>query len=126
MTPPPPKRMRLSVQQKLDSYDEMINGTSYEALSTNYGFAIRTLNRIRRAAPEIREKGTSTALSLQHKSLRKIQFPDVDQNVLKFITFCRTAQKPVTLNVIQQGALCLLYTSPSPRDQRGSRMPSSA
>ena len=24
------------------------------------------------------------------------------------------------------GAICLLYTSPSPRDQRGSRMPSSA
>ena len=26
----------------------------------------------------------------------------------------------------QVGDLCLLYTSPSPRDQRGSRMPSSA
>ena len=25
-----------------------------------------------------------------------------------------------------QDAICLLYTSPSPRDQRGSRMPSSA
>ena len=25
-----------------------------------------------------------------------------------------------------QGTACLLYTSPSPRDQRGSRMPSSA
>ena len=25
-----------------------------------------------------------------------------------------------------QGTICLLYTSPSPRDQRGSRMPSSA
>ena len=25
-----------------------------------------------------------------------------------------------------QGIVCLLYTSPSPRDQRGSRMPSSA
>ena len=25
-----------------------------------------------------------------------------------------------------QGITCLLYTSPSPRDQRGSRMPSSA
>ena len=25
-----------------------------------------------------------------------------------------------------RGELCLLYTSPSPRDQRGSRMPSSA
>ena len=26
----------------------------------------------------------------------------------------------------EQNELCLLYTSPSPRDQRGSRMPSSA
>ena len=26
----------------------------------------------------------------------------------------------------EMGANCLLYTSPSPRDQRGSRMPSSA
>ena len=34
------------------------------------------------------------------------------------------------LNVIEQkqfvDSFCLLYTSPSPRDQRGSRMPSSA
>ena len=28
--------------------------------------------------------------------------------------------------VAGQGNNCLLYTSPSPRDQRGSRMPSSA
>ena len=28
--------------------------------------------------------------------------------------------------VVEQSATCLLYTSPSPRDQRGSRMPSSA
>ena len=27
---------------------------------------------------------------------------------------------------IKEGKLCLLYTSPSPRDQRGSPMPSSA
>ena len=27
---------------------------------------------------------------------------------------------------IYEGRICLLYTSPSPRDQRGSRMPSSA
>ena len=30
------------------------------------------------------------------------------------------------LDLIQEGNICLLYTSPSPRDQRGSRMPSSA
>ena len=35
--------------------------------------------------------------------------------------------KPCTLkNVIRCPYHCLLYTSPSPRDQRGSRMPSSA
>ena len=28
--------------------------------------------------------------------------------------------------VFKQSNICLLYTSPSPRDQRGSRMPSSA
>ena len=33
------------------------------------------------------------------------------------------AAKPT---VKQQKKVCLLYTSPSPRDQRGSRMPSSA
>ena len=27
---------------------------------------------------------------------------------------------------VDPGTICLLYTSPSPRDQRGSRMPSSA
>ena len=34
------------------------------------------------------------------------------------------AQKEIARQIIDQG--CLLYTSPSPRDQRGSRMPSSA
>ena len=32
----------------------------------------------------------------------------------------------VVLLVDEQSEDCLLYTSPSPRDQRGSRMPSSA
>ena len=39
-------------------------------------------------------------------------------------------QRPITLKLdANEGPmfeLCLLYTSPSPRDQRGSRMPSSA
>ena len=33
---------------------------------------------------------------------------------------------PDTSRVVEQIHICLLYTSPSPRDQRGSRMPSSA
>ena len=34
--------------------------------------------------------------------------------------------KRVCGEVIAKNNICLLYTSPSPRDQRGSRMPSSA
>ena len=36
------------------------------------------------------------------------------------------AKRIAALKGIDLSALCLLYTSPSPRDQRGSRMPSSA
>ena len=35
-------------------------------------------------------------------------------------------KEPVFLNDFVTSIDCLLYTSPSPRDQRGSRMPSSA
>ena len=41
-------------------------------------------------------------------------------------TRAKTAQAFKSLHAFAQGADCLLYTSPSPRDQRGSRMPSSA
>ena len=33
---------------------------------------------------------------------------------------------PWSLETLEMCKFCLLYTSPSPRDQRGSRMPSSA
>ena len=33
---------------------------------------------------------------------------------------------PILNRLLTQAVSCLLYTSPSPRDQRGSRMPSSA
>ena len=37
-----------------------------------------------------------------------------------------TLNKGHTKFFFDKGKYCLLYTSPSPRDQRGSRMPSSA
>ena len=35
-------------------------------------------------------------------------------------------EQEATARELEQVSSCLLYTSPSPRDQRGSRMPSSA
>ena len=40
--------------------------------------------------------------------------------------FARLKPKGVILSGSPASTTCLLYTSPSPRDQRGSRMPSSA
>ena len=50
------------------------------------------------------------------------KFGNVD--VAKFVNVLMlSGKKSVAENIIYG---CLLYTSPSPRDQRGSRMPSSA
>ena len=38
----------------------------------------------------------------------------------------KTKETKGQLGKKKESASCLLYTSPSPRDQRGSRMPSSA
>ena len=46
------------------------------------------------------------------------------------ITFWKSIGSPKKFNLLELGAgngeICLLYTSPSPRDISGSRMPSSA
>ena len=47
------------------------------------------------------------------------------QNAVKEITLTWPGGTSAILND-PLGEICLLYTSPSPRDQRGSRMPSSA
>ena len=49
----------------------------------------------------------------------------------RFVPFQGESQNPFAPEwkfglIEQETKICLLYTSPSPRDQRGSRMPSSA
>ena len=49
--------------------------------------------------------------------------------VNKILAVCQEARRALDPEAPPAGVLkisCLLYTSPSPRDQRGSRMPSSA
>ena len=48
---------------------------------------------------------------LKHKGIERLTQVEIDQSVVDFS---------------KEHFSCLLYTSPSPRDQRGSRMPSSA
>ena len=48
---------------------------------------------------------------------------DVEMPRMDGLTFLRNLMRLHPMPVVM---ICLLYTSPSPRDQRGSRMPSSA
>ena len=69
----------------------------------------------------------------------KIGLIDVGSNSVRFVVYDRLKRAPYSIynekvmcrlgsGLAKSGTLnpCLLYTSPSPRDQRGSRMPSSA
>ena len=49
-----------------------------------------------------------------------------DDNRFKIWLEVETLALEAMVNLSEIPASCLLYTSPSPRDQRGSRMPSSA
>ena len=49
-----------------------------------------------------------------------VERADIDKKLIDQLVFGQVVMAPDAPNI------CLLYTSPSPRDQRGSRMPSSA
>ena len=70
-----------------------------------------------------------TRLSPQIQELELEQFVlQLEVDGLCVVPPERTGVAPETINAIAEQLLsdCLLYTSPSPRDQRGSRMPSYA
>ena len=61
------------------------------------------------------------ALFTNYASEQGRSYADLDEQNFRFATFKKNLAQIDRLN-----KACLLYTSPSPRDQRGSRMPSSA
>ena len=54
---------------------------------------------------------------------QSVTYSDFEEDVKKFKYIKRLLRRYQTTGEFKN---CLLYTSPSPRDQRGSRMPSSA
>ena len=65
-----------------------------------------------------------TAVAQQQKP--EVKEPLFGKKEKKLITDPLGDNNPITIQVLGICSACLLYTSPSPRDQRGSRMPSSA
>ena len=64
--------------------------------------------------------------NIRQGKLIEIDLPDSlneEERSLKIDTACK---KLLVNEIIEEYEVCLLYTSPSPRDKRQSRMPSSA
>ena len=79
----------------------------------------------------------TTALDVIDPLYEKLDEPMADAALIPTFLLSKFAREHVTVALAGEGAdellagyptylACLLYTSPSPRDQRGSRMPSSA
>ena len=67
----------------------------------------------------------SVPLALASENLFQFQAPDIDGEKLSLRQF--EGQVVLVVNTASKcGYTCLLYTSPSPRDPKTSRMPSSA
>ena len=94
-----------------------INGKKQEAVRLIYlnndvlYVSINSLHKITKfvgkdgTPPKMHKIGSDTWTNLKRKTKKKVK--DIAEKLIKLYA-------------------CLLYTSPSPRDQRGSRMPSSA
>ena len=99
----------LQPRAALDASPATIRGSSSDNL-IRYSSSPRRGVRTRAAASDV-------------SAIAQIALRD-DYDPVVFL-FCLNALfLSVVINVVNYG--CLLYTSPSPRDQRGSRMPSSA
>ena len=56
----------------------------------------------------------------------EVKFSKLDGVLKTEVVYCGGNSNKTDYKEVCTGSTCLLYTSPSPRDQRGSRMPSSA
>ena len=65
------------------------------------------------------------ALALQN-ALERIEIDTRVMSGIRMDSICEPYIRRRAMRHLEKGRVCLLYTSPSPRDQRGSRMPSSA
>ena len=71
-------------------------------------------------------KNASGPYSCFDEEIDFIDFFVGSEGIYGMITSCRLGLDDMPDDFLELFICCLLYTSPSPRDQRGSRMPSSA
>ena len=123
-------------------YDYSIHGSQSYNLSLSSP-SLEAMKRSRQYVMEIIKKdkavyGINTGFgALAHKKINNENLEKLQYNLIR--SHCTGVGRPYDKQVTRaimllrasclargNSGICLLYTSPSPRDQRGSRMPSSA
>ena len=97
--------------KELDAINELYDEWKAEVDFEVYAISIDDSRSINRARALVNGKGWEHNILL-----------DTNQNLKRALG---VSAIPETI-IVKNNEICLLYTSPSPRDQRGSRMPSSA
>ena len=126
------------------SFQELYNYRAYENSTNNFIIALLKESCGIRGISRILNISKNTVLSRMLKISEQIKIPYFDKLGCKFevdelwsfigskenvawITYAIERQTRDVIDfIVGRKTTCLLYTSPSPRDQRGSRMPSSA
>ena len=127
----------LPVQRERHTRHPIIPGSSikgvfrYTATSLDSELGSETLKIDDLFGPEDPESGKARSGDLTFTEARPLAFPVRSaKGAFAYITcpmaLQRFARDSGLTGLSELPQVCLLYTSPSPRDQRGSRMPSSA
>ena len=67
-----------------------------------------------------------TTVKLRTDHIKKLEKFDTTQSLTPLADYLKVHKKAILKEAVRNRSTCLLYTSPSPRDKRQSRMPSSA
>ena len=89
--------------------------------SALYGFINTVLDLVKKQKPT----HLAVAFDTSEPTMRHKEYPEYKANRDEMPEDL-SIQIPHVKRIVEAFNICLLYTSPSPRDQRGSRMPSSA
>eukprot|EP00171_Calliarthron_tuberculosum_P005173 IDg5173t1 len=102
---PKTMRTRLSLNQKIEAYEKLSTGASNAHIMNEFQISSRTVTKLRKEGPMLKEIAEKAGRNLQSKTVRDPAFPEIDDNVCQFIDMARQANVPVTKDIIREKAL---------------------
>ena len=100
-------RARLTLSEKIEAGRLLKLGHSADHIMKNYRVSRRTVTNISSNIDAILEKAQTVNVPMHAKTMRSAQFPQLEEQIMQFISLARSAKMPVTHAIISVKALCL-------------------